>query len=119
MSTSNITRRNFLAATAVSADLLGLVGCNVAPLDEDSQATLKEGMRAGVSRANANADNYAGAVAWINAVHGERDGREVLVGAARERDTHRDRAEVEVLLRDHGQSLGNFLRGDVHEGAFR
>ena len=39
-----------------------------APLDDDSVATLKEGMRAGVSRANADPDNYAGAIAWINAV---------------------------------------------------
>ena len=39
-----------------------------APLDDDSVATLKEGMRAGVSRAMADKDNYAGAIAWINAV---------------------------------------------------
>ena len=39
-----------------------------APLDEDSVAKLGEGLRAGVSRANANADNYASAIAWINAV---------------------------------------------------
>ena len=37
-----------------------------APLDDDSVATLKEGMRAGVSRAMADKDNYAGAIAWIN-----------------------------------------------------
>ena len=39
-----------------------------APLDEDSEAKLGEGLRAGVSRANANADTYASAIAWINAV---------------------------------------------------
>ena len=39
-----------------------------APLDEDSTTKLGEGLRAGVSRANANADNFAGAIAWINAV---------------------------------------------------
>ncbi len=38
------------------------------PLDDDSVATLKEGMRAGVSRLMADADSYASAVSWINAV---------------------------------------------------
>ncbi len=40
----------------------------VAPLDEDSQALLAEGMRAGVSRLSADGDSYATAIAWINAV---------------------------------------------------
>ena len=39
-----------------------------APLDEDSIASLEEGMRAGVSRASADADSYATAISWINAV---------------------------------------------------
>lgn len=39
-----------------------------APLDEDSQAKLGEGLRAGVSRANASSANYVDAINWINAV---------------------------------------------------
>ena len=38
------------------------------PLSDESTATLKEGMRAGVSRASANSENYATAINWINAV---------------------------------------------------
>ena len=45
----------------------GMMSAN-ADLDEDSINTLKQGMRAGVSRASANEDSYADAIAWINAV---------------------------------------------------
>ena len=38
----------------------------------------------------------------------------VLVGAARQADAHGDGAEVEVLLGDHREGLGHFLRSDVH-----
>lgn len=38
------------------------------PLSDECAATLKEGLRAGVSRANADSENYANAINWINAV---------------------------------------------------
>lgn len=66
-------RSKALADTLSAEEILPLMFHNglmstTAPLDEDSVKTLSEGMRAGVSRASANADNYADAVAWINAV---------------------------------------------------
>ena len=70
---SNEDRAKALADSMSAEEILPLMFhdgmmSSSAPLDEDSTAKLGEGMRAGVSRASANADNYAGAVAWINAV---------------------------------------------------
>ena len=66
-------RARALASELSAEEIIPLMWHNgftstAAPLDDDSVATLKEGMRAGVSRASADADNYASAVAWINAV---------------------------------------------------
>lgn len=70
---SNEDRAKALADSLSAEEILPLMFhdgmmSTSAPLNDDSTAKLGEGMRAGVSRANANADNYAGAVAWINAV---------------------------------------------------
>ena len=70
---SDEDRAKSLADTMSAEEILplmfhdGLMSTS-APLDEDSEAKLGEGLRAGVSRANANADTYASAIAWINAV---------------------------------------------------
>lgn len=42
----------------------------------------------------------------------------VLVRASHERDAHGDGTQVEVLLGDHGESLGDFPWGDVHVAPF-
>ena len=70
---SDEARAEALAGELTAEEILPLMFhdglmSTTAPLDEDSTTKLGEGLRAGVSRANANADNYAGAVAWINAV---------------------------------------------------
>ena len=70
---SDEARAEALADELTAEEILPLMWNNgftstAAPLDEDSVELLKQGMRAGVSRAQASPDNYAGAVAWINAV---------------------------------------------------
>ena len=66
-------RAAYLAEQLSAEEILPLMWHNgmmsaSAPLDEDSVKVLSEGMRAGVSRANADSDTYANAIAWINAV---------------------------------------------------
>lgn len=66
-------RAKALAETLTAEEILPLMfhnGLNStsAPLDDDSVATLKEGMRAGVSRAMADEDSYVEAINWQNAV---------------------------------------------------
>lgn len=69
-------RARALAETLSADEILPLMwhnGCNstTAPLSDDDAASLKAGMRAGVSRAQAAPDNYVEAINWINAVQEE------------------------------------------------
>ena len=70
---SSEDRAKALADTLTADEILplmfhdGLTSTEV-PLVDDSTAKLGEGLRAGVSRAMADADSYASAVSWINAV---------------------------------------------------
>ena len=69
-------RAKALAESMSAEEILPLMwhnGCNstTAPLSDDDAASLKAGMRAGVSRAQAAPDNYVEAINWINAVQEE------------------------------------------------
>ena len=69
-------RARALAESMSAEEIIPLMWHNgfmstAAPLDDDSVATLKEGMRAGVSRAQAAPDNYVEAINLINAVQEE------------------------------------------------
>ena len=73
---SDEDRAKALADTLSAEEIMPLMWHNgfmstAAPLDDDSVATLKEGMRAGVSRAQASPDNYVEAINWMNAVQEE------------------------------------------------
>ena len=70
---SDEDRASALANELTAEEILPLMWNNgftstAAPLDDDSVELLNQGMRAGVSRAQASPDNYAGAISWINAV---------------------------------------------------
>lgn len=70
---SDEDRAKALAESMSAEEILPLMWHNgftstAAPLDDATVETLSEGMRAGVSRAMADADNYGDVISWINAV---------------------------------------------------